>query len=247
MAQRKVDTCTLQARSDNTIGVRMVIIAHPDDAEFSSAGTIARWTHEGYRVIYVICTDGSRGSNDPDMPPDIITPIRHAEQLEAAGVLGVQEVVFLNHEDGTLEPTLELRRELTRLIRYYRPDIVISGDPTRHFQRNVYINHPDHRAAAEAALYAIFPSAVTRFIFPELLKENLEPHKVSEVFLYGSPESDTCVDISETIHLKIRALQKHCSQVKSEYADQRTREWNGEIGRKHGCDYGEEYRRLVLR
>jgi len=227
--------------------VRLVIIAHPDDAEFTCAGTVARWIKEGSTVVYVICTDGSRGSNDPDMPPEQIAPLRRAEQMEAARILGVTEVIFLNHEDGTLQPTLELRRELTRLIRRFKPDIVIAGDPTRFFHRNVYINHPDHRAAAEAAVYAIFPSAVTRFIFPELLHEGLEPHKVKEVFVYGSPEPDTWVDISGTVELKVAALRAHRSQVDPDYADQRTREWNGELGRKYGVAYAEEFRKIVLR
>jgi LmbE family N-acetylglucosaminyl deacetylase len=198
-------------------------------------------------VIYVICTDGSRGSNEPDMPPGRMAPVRRAEQTEAARILGVESVIFLDHEDGTLQLTLELRRELTRLIRRYRPDIVICEDPTRYFHRNVYVNHPDHRAAGEAALYAIFPSANTRFVFPELLDEGLEPHKVQEVYLVGSPEADTCVDITETIELKIQALRAHRSQVGSDYADARLREWNGEVGRRYGVPYAEEFRRIILR
>jgi LmbE family N-acetylglucosaminyl deacetylase len=226
---------------------RMVIVAHPDDAEFTCAGTVARWVMEGHRVIYVICTDGSRGSNDPGRPPEVMAPLRRAEQLEAAGILGVEQVLFLAHEDGTLEPTLELRRELTRLVRRYRPDIVICGDPTRIISRNVYINHPDHRAAAEGAVYAIFPSAVTRYIFPELLDEGLEPHKVREVYLYAPSEANDWVDISNTIDLKAAALKAHRSQVSEEYVDERLREWNGELGRKHGVAYAEEFRKIVLR
>ncbi|MGC8788036.1 MAG: PIG-L deacetylase family protein, partial [Anaerolineae bacterium] len=185
-----------RAESSETIATRMVITAHPDDAEFTVAGTVARWVKEGWPVVYVICTDGSRGSNDPGMPPERMSPIRHAEQLEAAHILGVQTVVFLDYEDGTLQPTLELRRDLTRLIRRYKPDIVICSDPTRYFHRDMYVNHPDHRAAGEAALYAIFPSAVTRFIFPELLEEGLEPHKVGEIYLYGSAEPNIWIDIT---------------------------------------------------
>jgi LmbE family N-acetylglucosaminyl deacetylase len=225
----------------------MVIIAHPDDAEFTCAGTVARWIKEGHPVIYVICTDGSRGSNDPGMPPEVMAPIRRAEQSEAARILGVQEVIFLDHEDGTLQPTLELRCELTRLIRRFKPDAVICGDPTRIFSRDVYINHPDHRAAAEAAIYAIFPSAVTRHIFPQLLEEGLEPHKVQEVYLYAPPEASDWVDISDTIDLKMAALKAHRSQVAPEYVDQRIREWNGELGRLHGVAYAEEFRKIVLR
>jgi len=228
-------------------GVRMVITAHPDDPEFTIAGTVARWVKEGWQVVYVICTDGSRGSNDPDMPPERIAPIRHAEQREAARILGVQVVIFLDHEDGTLEPTLELRRELTRLIREYRPDIVATADPSRYFNRNVYVNHPDHRAAGEAALYAVFPSAVTRYIFRELLDEGLEPYKVREIYLSGSSEPDTWVDITDTIELKLAALKAHRSQIDPAAVDSRIREWNGELGRKYGVAFAEEFRRMILR
>jgi len=236
-----------QPQPNGARGMRMVITAHPDDSEFTVAGTVARWVREGWQVIYVICTDGSRGSNDPAMPPERIKAIRQVEQNEAASILGVREVIFLNYEDGTLQPTLELRRDLTRLIRRYRPDIVICSDPTRYFHRNLYVNHPDHRAAGEAALYAIFPSAGTRFIFSELLEEGLEPHKVQEIYLSGTLEPDTWVDITDTVELKVAALQAHRSQVDPQYAATRTREWNGELGRKYGVPFAEEFRRIVLR
>jgi LmbE family N-acetylglucosaminyl deacetylase len=243
-------TTLVEDRADKPPAVgthRMVIIAHPDDAEFTSAGTVARWIHEGAQVVYVVCTDGSRGSNEPDMPPERMAPIRRAEQLEAARILGVKATIFLEHQDGTLQPTLELRRQLTRLVRRYAPDIVICGDPTRYFHRDEYVNHPDHLAAAEAALYAVFPSAVTRFVFPELLHEGLQPHKVREIYLYGSPQPNTFVDISDTIELKIAALRAHRSQVTADYADARLRDWNGQLGRKHGVRFAEEFRRIVLR
>ena len=228
------------------VRTRMAITAHPDDTEFTMAGTAAKWVQEGFQVVYVICTDGSRGSNDPAFPPEKMTPIRHAEQEEAARILGVATVVFLDYEDGTLQPSLELRRDLTRLIRRYRPDIVICGDPTVYL-RNMYINHPDHRAAAEASLHAVFPSACTRFIFRELLDEGLEPHKVSEVYLYGAAEPDTGIDISAVVELKIAALKAHRSQVRPDYAEARVREWNGELGRRHGVAFAEEFKRIVLR
>ena len=224
----------------------MVIIAHPDDAEFTVAGTVGRWVKEGFQVVYVVCTDGSRGSNNPQMPPARMKPIRHAEQQEAAQILGVNAVVFLDYEDGTLQPTLELRRDLTRVIRSWRPDAVICQDPTGVLRGSNYVNHPDHRAAGEASLYAIFPSACTRFIFPELLEEGLEPHKVREVYLYGSPDTDEWVDISDTIDLKIVALKAHRSQVKPDYVDSRIRTWNGELGRRHGVPYAEEFKKMTL-
>jgi LmbE family N-acetylglucosaminyl deacetylase len=245
MARRVAQTAS--AKPESQLSARMVITAHPDDSEFTVAGTAARWVKEGSQVVYVVCTDGSRGSNDPKMPPGQMAPIRHAEQLDAARILGVQTVLFLDYQDGTLQPTLELRRDLTRLIRRHKPDIVICPDSSRLIHHNVYVNHPDHRAAGEAALYAIFPSACTRFVFPELLEEKLEPHKVREIYLFGSEEPDTFVDITETIELKIAALKAHRSQVRPDYADARLREWNAEVGRQHGVPYAEEFRRIVLR
>jgi LmbE family N-acetylglucosaminyl deacetylase len=240
MAEESLSCAAAQAST------RLVILAHPDDAEFTVAGTVARWVKEGSRVVYVVCTDGSRGSNAPDMTPALMKPIRHSEQQAAAAVLGVSEVIFLDREDGTLTASLELRRDLSRMIRRFRPDIVICSDHSSILRGNSYVNHPDHRAAGEAALYAIFPSACTRFIFRELLEEGLEPHKVQEIYLYGSPESDTWVDISDTMRLKLEALKCHRSQVKPEYVDARLSAWNGELGRRYGVAYAEEFKRIVL-
>ncbi len=234
------------AEPTDQTNVRLVIIAHPDDAEFTAAGTVARWVKEGSRVIYIVCTDGSRGSNALDMPPERMKPIRHAEQQEAARILGVEEVVFLDYDDGTLEPTMQLRRDLTRLIRRYKPETVICADPSGLFRGNTYVNHPDHRAAGEAALYAIFPSACTRYVFPELLEEGLEPHKAREIYLAGSMEPDAWVDITETMDLKLAALKAHRSQVQPDYVDARLRGWNGELGRHHGVPYAEEFKRIIL-
>ena len=159
------------------------IFAHPDDAEFTCAGSAALWASQGAQITYVVVTAGGAGSNDPNQDLDELVRVRQAEQTAACAVLGVQEVLFLGYPDGTLEPTLDLRRALTRIIRRLKPDRVVCGDPSVMFYGNDYINHPDHRAAAEAALYAVFPSAPTRPIFPELLAEGLDPHQVKEVYL----------------------------------------------------------------
>src|SRR5689334_21131253 len=161
----------------------LAIFAHPDDAEFSIGGSAALWADEGTEVFYCVVTDGAAGSNDPNQNLDELIQTRQAEQRAAAQVLGVKEVFFLGYADGTLQPTLELRRELTRLIRQIKPDRVIVSDPTAMFYGEDYINHPDHRAAAEAAVYAEYPSAVTRPIFPELLAEGFEPHQVKELYI----------------------------------------------------------------
>ena len=225
----------------------MVIVAHPDDAEFTVAGTVARWVREGKEVIYVICTDGSRGSNDPNLELAALAAIRKAEQNAAARILGVKEVVYLDYEDGTLEPTLALRRDLTRAIRRHRPDIVVCSDPTTRYHGDDYLNHPDHRAAGDAALDAVFPSAGTRYIFSELLAEGLEPHQVRELYLHGHPSPNCWIDISDTIDLKIAALKQHDSQVGGwEGLDEGMRAWAQENGASQGLAYSESFKRMTL-
>ena len=159
----------------------MVVFAHADDAEWGCSGTVAKWCAEGWDVVYVVCTDGSKGSADPSMTSITLSQIREQEQRNAGNVLGLQDVVFLNYEDSMLEPSLELRRDITRQIRRYKPDVLICGTPMRRLSYNGYLGHPDHIAAGEAALSAVFPSARDRLTFPELLDEGLEPHNVSEV------------------------------------------------------------------
>ncbi len=224
----------------------MVITAHPDDAEFTVSGAVARWTQEGKTVIYVICTDGSRGSNDPQVRPEQLVGIRRAEQEAAARILGVEEVVYLGYEDGSLEPTLALRRDLTREIRRYQPDVVVCPDPTFRYSDN-YLNHPDHRAAGDAALDAVFPSARTRYIFPELLADGLEPHIVREVYIRGAHSPNFWVDISDTIELKIAALKQHESQVGHLQGwEERVRGRARDEAMGHGMTYAESFRRIKL-
>ena len=226
----------------------MVITAHPDDAEFTVGGTAARWAQEGKAIIYVICTDGSRGSNDPNVRPEHLVTIRRAEQEAAARILGVEEIVYLGYEDGSLEPTLALRRELTRAIRRYRPDIVVCPDPTVRYYGDSYLNHPDHRAAGGAALDAVFPSARTRYIFPELLAEGLEPHRVQEVLIRGALSPNFWVDISDTIELKIAALKEHESQVgRSQGWEERVRARAQQAAAGRDMTYAESFRRIILR
>ena len=192
------------------------IHAHPDDQEFTVAGTLAKWARAGSEIVTVCLTRGAAGSNEstpPDMTRAQLAPLREEEQRSACRVLGVKETVFLDHPDGMLEPTLALRRDVTRLIRRYRPDAVVCGDPTVRFYGNRYVNHPDHRAAADVALDAVFPSSGTRFIFPELLDEGLPPHKVSRVFVHGAERPDTFIDIADVLDVKLAALQEHRSQL----------------------------------
>jgi len=151
----------------------LVIVAHPDDIEFSCAGTVARWVQNGARIVYILCTSGEVGIAENGMTKDRATEIREAEQRAAANVIGVKEIVFLREPDGMLQPTLELRKKLVREIRQHRPEVVICGDPTIVWAGNDYINHPDHRAAATAALDAVFPAAGQPNLFQELEEEGI--------------------------------------------------------------------------
>jgi len=223
----------------------LVVVAHPDDIEFGLAGSVARWTSEGHHVVYCLVTDGAAGTNQPDADLRALAELRRQEQLAAAQVVGVHEVRFLGYADGTLQPTLELRRELTRLIRELRPFRVVCQDPTTVFFGNNYINHPDHRAVGEATIYAVFPSAGTRPIFPELLGEGYEPHHVSELYLDLTLAPDTYVDISDSIERKLAALRCHATQVGPE-AEPWVREWGAEAGVKAGCAYAEAFRVMRL-
>ena len=227
----------------------LVIVAHPDDAEFGVAGTVARWTREGTQFTYIICTDGSKGTDDPTLTPEILMPLRQREQRAAAKVLGVEEVVFLGHEDGTLYPTLELRRDLSRAIRVYKPDVVFCPDPTTRYSRGEYINHPDHRAAGEAAFCAIFPDARNRWMFPELLAEGLEPFVVHEVYLMQSLAPTVWVDIEETLEVKLRALGQHKSQIDATQTGvaEMIRGWARLNAEGQSMEYAECFKRLVLR
>src|SRR2546426_5746429 len=156
----------------------LCISAHPDDNEFTIAGSVARWAREGRDVVFCLVTSGGAGTNEHTRDNTGLVPVRERESWAAAKILGVKDLVFLGYQDGIIEPTLGLRRDLTRVIRRCRPDVVVSGDPTVRWYGNEYLNHPDHRAVASAALDAVFPSAETRVIFQELLAEGLEPHKV---------------------------------------------------------------------
>jgi LmbE family N-acetylglucosaminyl deacetylase len=186
----------------------IVVTAHPDDAEFSVAGTVARWVKEGKDVIYVVCTNGDKGTSDPDMKPGLLARIREQEQLAAARVLGVREVIFLRHPDQGLEDTPEFRKQIVRLIRMYRPEIVATSDPYLR-----YVWHRDHRIAGQVVLDAVFPYARDVLAYPDLLLDGLQPHKVKEVLLWAADDVNYLSDITDTFDLKIAALRCHKSQV----------------------------------
>ncbi len=225
----------------------LCVSAHPDDNEFVIGGSVARWAREGREVVFCLVTTGGAGTNEHTPSSDGLVAARERESREAARILGVTEVVFLGYADGVLEPTLDLRRDLARVIRRHRPDVVVCGDPTVRWYGNEYLNHPDHRAAASAALDAVFPSAETAAIFPELLAEGLEPHKVREVLIAGAAEADTWVDIGDTLDAKCAALRAHATQVGAgDWVDALLRGWATRDGKRAGVRYAEAYKRFVL-
>jgi LmbE family N-acetylglucosaminyl deacetylase len=227
----------------------MSIHAHPDDQEFTVAGTLAKWASLGCEVISVVITSGDAGSNDPAhdaaYKPELAR-LREEEQNAANEIIGVKQTIYLHYPDGELEPTLALRKELTKLIRTHKPDVVVTGDPQAVFYGNGYINHPDHRAAAQAATYAVFPSAGSRLLFAELLKEGFEPHNVKRLYLHGPEKPDTWVDITGTIDVKLAALKKHVSQLGDWDPEKMIREWAAEEGKEKGMAYAEAYKVMIL-
>lgn len=224
----------------------MFIVAHPDDLEFGMAGTAAKWVKGGSRVIYVVITDGNVGSHDDGMTREKLAEVRRAEQTAAADVVGA-ECVFLGYDDGFLQPTLELRKKLVRLMRQYRPDTVVTMDPTNLFPSDDYINHPDHRAAGQATLDAVFPAVEMDLLYPDLAAEGLTGYKVNYVCITMSPKANYFVDISDTIDLKVEALKKHESQFEVAEAAKMIRAWAAEAGKKVGFDFAESYYRITLK
>jgi len=186
----------------------MVITPHPDDAEFGVAGTVVRWTREGKNVVYVVCTNGDKGTSDINVKPQELVKIREQEQLAAARLIGVSEVIFLRYSDQSLEDTPEFRKEIVRLIRRYRPEIVVTADPYRR-----YLWHRDHRITGQVVLDAIFPYARDYLSYPDLLAEGLQPHKVKEVWLWASEDPNYRLDVTDIYDIKIAALDCHKSQV----------------------------------
>jgi LmbE family N-acetylglucosaminyl deacetylase len=228
----------------------LCIHAHPDDQEFSVAGTLAKWAKAGCEIISVVITSGDSGSNDPSKGAEYkieLAKLREGEQTAANNIIGVKETIFMRHPDGELEPTIALRKELTRIIRTHKPDVVITGNPEAWFYGNEYINHPDHRAAAQAACEAVFPSAGSRLIFADLLTEGFEPHEVKRLYVHGTEKPDTWIDISETMDIKIKSLQQHASQIPVDEVGKWMRDWAKEDAKDKEYEYAESYRVMILK
>jgi len=223
----------------------LVVMAHPDDAEFSAGGTIARWTSQGAHVTYCICTNGDKGTSNPDMDPREVARVREQEQRAAAAVLGVRDIVFLGHPDGTLVATLELRRDVVRVIRQVRPEAVICPDPMRRYGIG-FLNHPDHRAVGEVTLDAIYPSARDPLVFPELAAAGLAPHKVLQIYVANPQEPNCGIDITPVLETKIRALTEHRSQVTEERLRDFLPKRSADLGERFGLQHAEAFLRIEL-
>jgi LmbE family N-acetylglucosaminyl deacetylase len=223
-----------------TFSSALVLFAHPDDAEFMCGGTVARWVREGCAVHYVVCTDGSAGSNEPGARREAVAPIREREQRAAAEVLGVTSVTFLGELDGLLEVNPATRRKVCREVRRLRPEVIVAPDPTRLWFANRYINHWDHKAAGLLALTAVMPDAPTRVMFQELEEEGLEPYEIPNLWL-ASDQPDTYVDITDTIEVKIAALAQHASEGGDD-VEPWVSERAAETGKGAGYAYAEAFK-----
>ena len=225
----------------------LVIFSHPDDAEFGAAPTIAALAAGGARVDYVVTTDGGKGTDDAAVSPEALAATRVAEQRAAADALGVSEIVHLGYPDGYLVPSLELRRDITRQIRRFRPDLVIAQNPQRRMDGNPYISHPDHLATGEATLAAVYPAARDRHNFPELMDEGLEPWKVRQVLVSGVERPNLWVDVSQTFETGLAALRCHASQLPDlEAVERRMRERVAEAGRPVGLPMAQAFLSILL-
>jgi LmbE family N-acetylglucosaminyl deacetylase len=228
----------------------LVVSAHPDDPEFSAGGSVAKLAKDGAQVTYVIVTDGSQGGEDPDQKDSELAVIREKEQRAAARVLGVKKVEFLGYKDGHLSHDLKLRRDIVRMIRKHKPDVVITHLPGRLLDAPMGGSHPDHIAVGEATFAAVYPDSRNPRAFRSLLKEGFEPHVVKEVWVPYWTSGDFFVDISSTLDLKMESLKKHKSQVAKP-----GREWDfekfmrkrhREVGKKAGYPYAESFKRITV-
>jgi len=223
----------------------LTLFAHPDDAETMAGGALLKWSREGHTISLCLITDGDKGTSDPHDTRDAVIARRSAEQARAAARLGA-DVVRLGYEDGVLQPTIELRRDLVRVMRKVRPDIVVANDPTVWFRHDTYIMHPDHRAAGQAALEALYPAVRKASFFPELLAEGLAPHVVPEVWLGPTDTPNLVLDIGDVFEEKIALICEHTSQFPPEPTRRAFTRIAREAGETRGIALAEGFRRLRL-
>lgn len=225
----------------------LVVVAHPDDAEFGAAGTIARWVEAGTDVRYVVCTDGASGSPDADMTRERLAELRQAEQRAACAELGVTDVTFLGYADGYLEASIEARRKVAAEIRRHRPEAVITLNPDVRWSSWGYINHPDHRAVGDLVLHSINPAASTRLYDLTLIEEGLEPWDVTELWMTGFGDGLDLVDVTGTFERKLAALRCHRTQLLDWDPEERMREMASARGAQAGVALAEAFTVLRFR
>lgn len=226
----------------------MMIAAHPDDIEFTCAGTLALWARRGARISYVLCTSGEAGIEDPAIGTEEAARIREEEQRAAAAIAGATDVVFLREPDGLLQPTLDLRRRLVREIRRFRPEVLLTGDPSLIWMGPAFLNHPDHRAASTAAIEAAWPAAGQPNLWPEMAAEGYRPFRPRKLFVTGwiQPGADLWIDIEETMDVKVAALRAHRSQMGNGNPEALLRKVAAENATGRGIAYAEAFRVVTL-
>lgn len=224
--------------ADEEIKRILVVVAHPDDCDFGAGGSIAKWREAGIAVSYCIITNGEQGGEESGVAIEEMAKVRQREQKNAGIALGVSEITFLNYRDGSLMPTVELRRDIVKAIRIAKPDRMVIQSPERNWER-IYSSHPDHLAAGESAIQAIYPDARNPYAFPEFREAGLMPWKVREVFITGSPSPNHFIDITETIDKKIAALRAHLSQTAhNEELEAMVRKWGEKNAEANGLAAG---------
>jgi LmbE family N-acetylglucosaminyl deacetylase len=225
----------------------LILLAHPDDPEFFMGGTVARWAQEGHEIHYCLFTRGDKGANDCRVVPEELARKRVLEQEAAANILRVKSVTFLNYEDGFLYPDLPARKEVTRVIRQFKPDILVSCDPTNLIPSDVSVNHPDHRAAGQLALDGYFPAAGDPLFYPDLIDAGYEPHSVNEIWLSLTAQPNVILDVTPFWPKKIQALHEHRSQIgELEKFDQRMRSRHTPESTDADPKYVEKFRRIIF-
>mgnify|MGYP001437010032 CR=1 FL=1 len=253
MAETSETTTETTAATEKAPKRVLIVMAHPDDGEFGCGATVAKWAAEGRDIHYCLVTDGQVGdAGDKEITSEQLAAVRQVEAQAAADALGVQHpVIFLHYWDSRVEPTLDLRRDIARVIRQVKPDVVICQDPTTRWSGQGYINHPDHRAAGEATLCAIMPVASTRLAFPELAAEGLETHNVREIYMAGTQTPDRWVDVKGYVEKKVEALRAHKSQLRDWDPAESMAHWAKEsanAARKvgHDLEYAEGFKYIRL-
>ena len=223
---------------DSEIKRVLVVMAHPDDCDFGAGGTIAQWTARGIHVSYCIITNGDQGGEESGIPLEQMATVRQKEQRDAGKALGVTDITYLNYRDGWLAPSMELRKDIVKAIRTAKPDRMVVQSPERNYER-VFASHPDHLAAGETAVQAVYPDARNPFAFTDLKDAGFEPWRVREVWMTGSPNPNHFVDITETFPKKIAALHAHVSQTAhNKELEKMVREWGERNAQANGLAVG---------